>query len=87
MGACLPVIARVFEHHLSDYTSKAEIIHNVRIGREPFSFASYAVARKNDIPFVLLPLHHPRWSGWLHRYYLDLYRKADAVIALTEFRS
>jgi glycosyltransferase involved in cell wall biosynthesis len=84
MGISLSVIAKVFEQHLEAYVSKVDIIHNVRIGREPFSFASYSLAKKNDIPFVLTPLHHPRWSGWLHRYYLDLYRKADAVIALTE---
>ena len=83
MGICLPEIAKVLERHLAAWVPNPEIIHNIRIGREPFSYASYSLAKKNDIPFVLTPLHHPRWSGWLHRYYLDLYRKADAVIALT----
>jgi glycosyltransferase involved in cell wall biosynthesis len=84
MGLSLPVIAKTIQKHLAPFSKQVDLIHNVRIGREPISFASLAEARRKDIPFVLTPLHHPRWSGWLHRYYLDLYRKADAVIALTE---
>jgi glycosyltransferase involved in cell wall biosynthesis len=61
-----------------------DLIHNVRVGREPLSLASYNVAQKKGKPFVFTPLHHPRWVGWFYRQYLDLYRKADAVIATTE---
>jgi glycosyltransferase involved in cell wall biosynthesis len=62
----------------------ASLIHNVRIGREPLSFASLRAARHLDIPFVLVPYHHPRWVGWNYRDYLWLYRQADALIALTQ---
>lgn len=62
----------------------AELIHNVRIGREGLSAASLKLARRRDIPFVFTPLHHPRWSGWLHRHFHALSREADLVIALTE---
>ncbi|MCB0208610.1 MAG: glycosyltransferase family 4 protein [Anaerolineae bacterium] len=60
------------------------LIHNMRIGREPISFASFNVARKRGIPFVFVPYHHPRWVGWKYREYLNLYRQADALIALTQ---
>ena len=60
------------------------LIQNSRIGREPLSFASWQVARRLDIPFILVPYHHPRWVGWNYRDYLKLYQKADAVIALTK---
>jgi glycosyltransferase involved in cell wall biosynthesis len=63
---------------------EVNIIHNVRIGREPLSFASLQVARKLDIPFVFTPYHHPRWVGWNYRQYLEIYRQADAVITLTQ---
>ncbi len=62
----------------------ADLIHNVRIGREPLSFASLQTARKLDIPFVFVPYHHPRWVGWNYRQFLKLYRQADALIALTQ---
>ena len=65
--------------------ASADLVHNCRIGREGLSFASLAVARRRGLPFVLTPVHHPRWGGWLHRHYQRLYREADAVIALTEY--
>ena len=60
------------------------LIHNTRIGREPLSFASLKTARNLGIPFVFTPYHHPRWVGWNYRDYLNLYRRADALIALTQ---
>jgi glycosyltransferase involved in cell wall biosynthesis len=80
----LPRIATALAAELAPFAEKADLIHNCRIGREGLSYASYYVARRRGIPFVLTPVHHPRWGGWLHRYYHDLYRDADAVIALTE---
>jgi glycosyltransferase involved in cell wall biosynthesis len=61
-----------------------QVIHNVRIGREGLSYASWKTARRLGIPFVFTPVHHPRWGGWLHRHYQALYRVADAVIAMTQ---
>jgi len=84
MDVALPPIAARLERHLHPYAARSDLVHNVRIGREALSYASFHIARRRDIPFVLTPVHHPRWSGWLHRYYHRLYRQADAVIALTE---
>ncbi|MGA7935856.1 MAG: glycosyltransferase family 4 protein [Kovacikia sp.] len=84
MDVALPPIADCLAHHLSPYASQANLIHNVRIGREGLSYASLQVARKHQIPFVLTPVHHPRWVGWRYRAYLRLYQMADAVIALTQ---
>ena len=61
----------------------SDLIHNVRIGREPISYASFHAAKRRDIPFVFTPLHHPRWVGWRYRVYTDLYKSADLIIALT----
>ncbi|MEK6221251.1 MAG: glycosyltransferase family 4 protein, partial [Chloroflexota bacterium] len=71
--------------HLRAGKSDPDIIHNIRMGREPISFASLQLARENKLPFVFTPLHHPRWSTPLHRHFHDLYRKADAVFALTNW--
>lgn len=60
-----------------------DIVHGVRIGREPLYLAGRDLARRIGAPFVFTPLHHPRWEGRRYRVYLDLYREADAVVALT----
>lgn len=60
-----------------------DLIHNVRMGREGLSYASFKLARKLNIPFIFVPLHHPRWVGWNYREYINLYKQADGVIALT----
>ncbi len=84
MQVALRPICTNIEAQLEPYASGADLIHNVRIGREGLSLASLHAARARDIPFVLTPVHHPRWRGWLYRVYLKLYREADALIALTE---
>lgn len=84
MQVALPPIANGFERYLDPWADKADLIHNVRIGREGLSFASWQAARRRDIPFILTPVHHPRWVGWRYRAYCKLYTLANAVIALTE---
>ena len=83
MKLALPVIVNVLTQKISAYAAQADLIHNVRIGREGLSDASLRVARHYDIPFVFTPVHHPRWVGWRYQVYIELYRQADAVIALT----
>lgn len=83
MGIVVPKMASLLEAYLEAFFRQIDLVHNVRIGREPLSIASYALARKHQIPFVLTPVHHPRWVGWPYRIYNQLYRDADAVLALT----
>jgi len=47
------------------------------------SYASFQIAQQHNIPFVLTPLHHPRWMGWRYKAYIKLYKMADVVLALT----
>ena len=83
-GLALRRIAAALADEVRPWAEGIDLVHNCRIGREGLSFASLVVAREKDVPFVLTPVHHPRWGGWLHRHYHRLYRRADAVIALTE---
>ena len=84
MDVALPPIANLLESHITPYAAEADVVHNVRIGREGLSYASYQAAKRYDRPFILTPVHHPRWVGWRYRAYLRLYQMADAVIALTQ---
>jgi glycosyltransferase involved in cell wall biosynthesis len=83
MDVALPPIAARYEEQIQPYAEKADLIHNVRIGREGLSVAALQAARKQGIPFVLTPVHHPRWVGWRYRAYNRLYQLADAVFTLT----
>lgn len=82
---------RVAIDHISDVlvpkleaaAGPVDLIHNARVGRESFSYASLKLARRKDVPFVFVPYHHPRWVGWNYREYIALYREADRVITLT----
>lgn len=84
MPFCVRGIADCLAPQLSDAARDADLIHNVRFGRESLSFASWREAKRRGVPFVLTPVHHPRWSGWRYRVYNELYRNADLLIALTE---
>ena len=79
----LSPISACIGKHLESYAQKADLVHNLRIGREGLSYASYIAARRNSIPFVLTPVHHPRWVGRKYRAYFRLFSRADAVFALT----
>lgn len=76
-------ISNVLAPKIERYADHPDIIQNVRMGREGLSYASWKVAQKLKVPFVFVPLHHPRWVGWNYREYIKLYCQADGVIALT----
>lgn len=78
-------LASFLEKKLNPDGAKIDLIHNVRVGREPLSYASYNLAKRLGIPFFFAPLHHPKWGHWFFREYQHLYRKADGLFALTEY--
>lgn len=82
-GASIRYLSSIIAKKLRPSVRDVDLIHNGRIGREPLSYASLKVARERDIPFVFTPYHHPRWTGWYYRHYEELYRRSDAIIALT----
>jgi glycosyltransferase involved in cell wall biosynthesis len=84
MDFALKPIASNIADLLEPSVIQADLIHNVRVGREGLSWASFNLAKKKGIPFVFTPLHHPRWTGWRYRKYIQLYQQADALIALTK---
>jgi glycosyltransferase involved in cell wall biosynthesis len=84
MSVALPIISESLRKYIEPFGGSADLVHNVRIGREPLSLASYRLARQRGIPFVLTPVHHPRWEGRRYEAYNDLYRRSDALLALTE---
>ncbi len=78
-----PWLSHFFLRKLRVMPFKPDLVHHGRIGRENLGFASLKRARELGVPFVLTPFHHPRWVGWRYQKYLELYREADHVFALT----
>jgi glycosyltransferase involved in cell wall biosynthesis len=68
---------------LADVAAGADLIHNVFMGREAFSLGLLLAAARASTPFVFTPLRHARPLGWSSPAFVELYRRSDAVIALT----
>lgn len=77
-------IARLISSEIPWPGQPPALVHVSRVGREFLAVAALDYARRQDVPFVLTPNHHPRWHGYLYRAYDHVYQQADAVIALTE---
>ncbi len=83
-GSPIPTLmGRSLAPLLQDSVADAGLIHNIFMGREPFSLGLLLAAHKAGRPFVFTPLRHERPLGWSSPAFRELYRKSDAVIALT----
>jgi glycosyltransferase involved in cell wall biosynthesis len=87
--AAVPIAARRIASQMSpsiEQLLKPEhaLVHNHRIGREFLAQASLTAARNRGVPFVLTPHHHPKWKGYRYSGWTNVYRAADAILAITE---
>ena len=71
----------IFEKPLKGHVENADLIYNILVGTEYYSALSWHIARWANIPFVIRPMVHPgSWGD--SPFLIDLYRRADAVVAL-----
>jgi glycosyltransferase involved in cell wall biosynthesis len=83
-GSPVPsLMGRMLAPYLADAVLSADIVHNVFMGREAFSLGLMLAAKRAGKPFVFTPLRHERPLGWSSPAFRELYRDADAVIALS----
>jgi len=84
----VPIISHVFEKIMAPFSQDVDLIHNIRIGREHLSWASFKLARKNKIPFFITPNYSPRMQTTLGkfvlRHFFSLLRDSDGVFVFTE---
>lgn len=75
----------LFEASLEEVIEQVrpDVVHLSRIGRVHPYLAAVAAARRRGLPIVLTPNHHEGWVRRRDRWWWDLYRQADAVLALT----
>lgn len=80
-------ISAYFERRFRELEYRPEIIHNVRIGREHFSWASLKMARRLGVPFCITPNYSPRMQTGLGkvvmRNFFKLLRESDGVFVFT----
>jgi glycosyltransferase involved in cell wall biosynthesis len=77
------LMGRMLAGELAPAVEGASIVHNVFMGREAFSLALLLAARRAGARFVFTPLWHQRPLGWSSPAFVELYRSADRLVALT----
>ena len=77
-------MGRLLAPHMAPLAVGTDVLHNTFMGREAFSLGAMLATHKRGLPFVFTPLRHERPLGWNSPAFHTLYRRSDAVIALTE---
>jgi glycosyltransferase involved in cell wall biosynthesis len=77
------LMGRLLADELTDVAQGASIVHNVFMGREAFSLGLLLATRRAGGRFVFTPLWHQRPLGWNSPAFLELYRCADRLVAMT----
>ena len=84
---CFPPLSAYFARRFSRIPGPVDIVHNIRIGREHFCWASYWFARRRRARFFITPNFSPRMESLLGRFVLRnffrLLRRADGVFVFT----
>src|SRR2546425_757217 len=84
---CYPPISAYFARAFERIPGRVDVVHNVRIGREHYSWASYAFARRRRAGFFITPNFSPRMQSsfgcFVMRNFFRLLRRADGVFVFT----
>ncbi|MCC6232578.1 MAG: glycosyltransferase, partial [Verrucomicrobiales bacterium] len=82
-----PLMSRWFARQFAGHVAQADVVHNIRIGREHFSWASYRLAKQRGAKFFITPNYSPRmqtrFGGWVMRRFFELLRRSDGVFVFT----
>lgn len=83
-----PAMDRWFGRRFGERVGEVDVVHNIRIGREPISWGSWHLARRRGARFCVTPNYSPRMSTrlgrWVMRRFFRLLRRADGVVVFTE---
>ena len=77
------LMGRLLAGELGPVAQGASIVHNVFMGREAFSLGLLLATRRAGGRFVFTPLWHQRPLGWSSPAFVELYRRTDRVVAMT----
>src|SRR5437867_1576456 len=84
---CYPPISAYFARLFDRIPGRVNVVHNIRIGREHYSWAAYAFARRRRATFFITPNLSPRMQSSFGRFvmrnFFRLLRRADGVFVFT----
>jgi len=82
-----PPISAYFARRFGQMPGPVDVVHNIRSGREHYSWASYAFARRRGARFFITPNFSPRMQSSfgriMMRNFFRLLRRADGVFVFT----
>ncbi len=82
-----PPLSAYFARRFRAVTEPVDIVHNIRIGREHYSWASLRFARERGARFFITPNYsprmHTRFGRIVMRHFFRLLRLADGVFVFT----
>jgi glycosyltransferase involved in cell wall biosynthesis len=84
---CYPPLSAYFGRRFASFPGAVDLVHNIRSGREHYSWASYRFARDRRARFFITPNYSPRMQSTLGRIvmrnFFRLLRRADGVFVFT----
>lgn len=84
---CYPPISAYFARRFERMPGPVDVVQNIRSGREHYSWASYAFARRRQARFFITPNFSPRMQSSVGRIvmrnFFRLLRRADGVFVFT----
>ena len=84
---CYPPISAYFARRFNRMPGAVDVVHNIRVGREHYSWASYRFARQRRARFFITPNFSPRMQSAtgrsVMRNFFRLLRKADGLFVFT----
>ena len=82
-----PPISAYFARRFQRVPGRVDVVHNIRMGREHFSWAAYAFALQRGARFFITPNFSPRMQSLTGRFMMRnlfrLFRRADGVFVFT----
>lgn len=82
-----PPLSAWFARRFAERTGPADVVHNIRIGREHFTWASYHLARQRGAKFFITANYSPRMQTrlgqWVMRNFFRLMRQSDGIFVFT----
>lgn len=87
-GIASAALGRKFVRYLRPFVAEADVVHNIRIGRDYFSWASYFAAKEAGIACFTTPNFSQRmmsrYGRVVSRGLFDLLRRCDGVFVFTD---
>jgi len=81
----MKALVSIYRTKLERVLAGLDLVHCVHVGSPVLDLAAFDASRRLGIPFVYTPLVHVESGDWESEDFQVLYRRADMLVAMTEF--